>query len=54
MCIDAKPSSASYDKFNRPFYEQIREEVDFLIAENVDASHAAYQQHLRAGREATG
>jgi hypothetical protein len=49
MCIDAKPSSLNYDNFNRPFYEQIREELDFLAEENAAASEIAYQAFLNSG-----
>ena len=47
MCIDARPSSIHYDIYNRPFYEQIREELDFLTDENAESSEVAYQNYLR-------
>lgn len=49
LCIDARPSSTTSDNYNRRFYEQIREELEFLSEENAQASEEAYQDFLRAG-----
>lgn len=47
LCLVAEPGT-SRDEKNPPVYDQIRDELDFLIEENSDASEAQYNDWLKS------
>lgn len=49
LCVDALAPQANEDAFSKSVYTQIREELQFLIDENSEASEARYQD-WRASR----
>lgn len=46
VCFVAEPDPHHDDEFNLPIYTQIREELEFLIERNEEASEEAYQDWL--------
>lgn len=47
LCIECSPSEQEHIDFDRPFYEQVREELQFLIEENRQHIEPAFQDFLR-------
>ena len=47
LCIVAEPGKKKTDPFNPSVYAQIREELEFLITENLERSEENYQQWLQ-------
>lgn len=50
LCIESRPARRKVDEFDRPFYEQIRAELEFLVDENRKAAEDTYQDFLRQRR----
>lgn len=50
LCIESRPARRKLDEFDRPFYEQIRAELEFLVDENREAAEDTYQDFLHQRR----
>ena len=50
ICIESRPARRKLDEFDRPFYEQMRAELEFLVDENRQAAEATYQDFLEQRR----
>jgi hypothetical protein len=47
LCIESQPADHEYEDVSKPFYEQIREELNFLISENEEHCEPDFQEYLK-------